>query len=101
MNDLHNKTKHSVEKSADRATSLLDEASDKFTGLVEDAKDKGQELIEQAKGRGVELIDDAQERGQDAWKDLKKWVQKNPGTALGWSIAAGAILYAVFTRKED
>ena len=100
MNDLH-KTKNAIEKSADHATSLLDEASERFTGIVDDAKEKGQELIEQAKDRGVGLLDDAQEKGQDAWKDLKRWVQKNPGTALGWSIAAGALMYAVFNRKED
>jgi len=100
MNNI-TRTKHAVEKSADHANSLLDEASERFTGMVEDTKEKGQELIENAKDRGVELLDDAQERSQDAWRDLKKWAQKNPGAALGWGVAAGAVLYALLTRKVE
>jgi len=94
-------TKHAAERKAEQASGLYDAAADQVTDLIDSVKEKGQEWVEGAKGRGQDLIDDVQGRGQDAWKDLKTWVRKNPGPAVGASLVAGAVLYALLSRRQD
>jgi len=100
MSDI-DKVRHSAEKNADRAAGIFDEAKDRFSDLADDAKARGEKLLARAKNRGSDLWDDAQDQGKDAWKDLQTVVRKNPGAALGCAFVAGALLYALFGRKED
>ena len=89
-----NKARHSVEKGADRASKTLDSFKDQATTLIEDAQEKGAELIDEARDRSGELLEEAKGYGKDAWGDVKVWVKKNPGPAIGIALAAGFILSA-------
>jgi len=97
----NDKVKHAVEKNAERATGLLDEAKERFSDFADDARARGEKLIARAKDRGNELWDDAQEQGKDTWKDITTVIRKNPGAAVGCALVAGAVLYALFGRRED
>lgn len=100
MHHTH-KTKHPVETHRDRGVGILDEAKERASDMADDAKTQGKKLFQQAKKHGDELLDKAQDQGENAWKDVRTVIQKNPVKAVSYAFVAGAALYALFRRRES
>jgi len=95
------KAKHTLNRNAERATGIWDEAKDKLADLADDAKEKGDELLSEVRESGNKAWDNVQDQGDEVWKGIKRFVSKNPGPSIGWAAVAGAVLYAILTRKDD
>jgi ElaB/YqjD/DUF883 family membrane-anchored ribosome-binding protein len=101
MNDTNRTLKKAGDLGSEIVDNAIDAARDKFADLADDVEGRGEKFIKTARAKGMQAWDEIQERGEGAVKDLNTWVKRNPLPAVGIAIAAGAVLYALFTRDSD
>ena len=98
-----NRVAHTVLGNNHRHGSIIDKTRGRFSNLTKEAMSIEGDIVDAAKKRGGELLESAQEKGQQAWKGTSKWIQKNPGSAVGAAFVLGVVLKALFGsgRKEE
>jgi ElaB/YqjD/DUF883 family membrane-anchored ribosome-binding protein len=98
-------TNRTLKKAGDLGSEIVDDAIDaargKFSDLAENIQGRGEKMLKSAQRKGIEAWDEIQDRGEGAVKDLTTWVRRNPLPAVGWALAAGAVLYALFRPDSD
>jgi len=99
MHDTH-KVRHSAEKNVNQAAKAFSDAKERVYDAADEAKEKGQALYEDALDRGNDFVEGVRNHGEDTWSDVKTWVRKNPGAAIGCAVAAGFVLSALL-RSDD
>lgn len=101
VNEGADHLREGVERMRRQGVDLIDRTLPAAEEALGKAKSKGDALWEKAKTKGQDLLDTVESDGQRVWSEVKGYVQKRPFQALGYAIAAGLIIGAVFSPKSQ
>lgn len=67
---------------------------------IGESVEKVREQLDDAKEQWDETAEKVKEKGEQTWRDVSRFVQKNPGQAIGLSLLVGALVGALWASRD-
>ena len=92
--------KNGIDKSADKASSLVGTIKDEFSNAADTVKKNGQEVLHQTEEIAQKAYQQVTETGSDVLKRVEREIKSSPLAAMAIAFGAGAVC-AMFCGKSS